>query len=345
MKIKDFFRRPVVHNLCMLILGYLTYKKIKIRYGRDTHIFLIRGKTGDIFLYFRLLDEYCKKNNISKYVLVGDGKGLATIKKLYPNITGDCCITSEKIGLALQNLYCFLGGPDSGMTLSLMWDVDLMYNRCATRLTDRFNFMDSFYWFLFDLDEKITVPKTAVFSSCNDKLLKQLNKWGIVKDKTVIIAPYAYCVKLLPVIFWNTIIAELKKRGYYVFAMLDEWEKNDFGVPSVFFKYQDSIAVLEYAGHFIGLRSGFCDIASSADCNKVILYPKKPEEFDGSVHRGDLEYSSLITMKLTNSATEVVLPFARDILNCEAETEVFDKRMQEDRGVFQEIFNCFPMLH
>ena len=32
--------------------------------------------------------------------------------------------------------------------------------------------------------------------------------------------------------------------------------------------------ILEYAGYFIGVRSGFCDIILNAACKKIILYPE-----------------------------------------------------------------------
>lgn len=340
-----FWRRELIQGTRRAIRGYWICKKIRLKYGKDTYIFITRGKTGDIYLYFRFLKNFIEKNKIEKYVLIGDCKNMTAIKKLYPYIDAPCIETSEYIGLCLQTAYCFFGAENLNVSLSLMWDVDLPVNRCATRLTQKFNFIDSYYWFLFDLDRSYAKPIEAQFSAIDDKIKSFLDKKGVIKGKTVIISPYAYCVRLLPECFWELLAKNLKNLGYNVFFMLDEkTESNNFGFPSLFFKYIDSMAVLEYAGHFIGLRSGFCDIISGAKCNKVILYPVVPETFDGSVHRADADYSSFKNMELANDAHEITVPFARDICNNEPENENLYSRLIEDKKMIADILKCFPSI-
>ena len=328
-----------------LVHGYLLYKVLRIAYGKNTHIFLMRGKTGDSFLYFRFLEAYIKENNIDKFILVGDGKGVKAICELYPNLKAEYIPVSEYTGEALQNVWCFLGEKNLKMSLSLMWDVKLPYNRCAVRLTTPFNFIDSYYWFLFDLNKECVQPTKAVFKPIDDRLRQKMIKEGYVQNKTVILSPYAYCVKQLPAIFWILLGKDLQKRGYKVFVMLDkENEKNEFGFKSTFFSYSESKAFLEYAGHFIGLRSGFCDIISYVDCHKIILYPQRPKCFDGSVHRADLDYSSLVNMELSKTSVELTLPFARNITCSEAETEDFEKHIYENKEIAAKILNEFPYI-
>lgn len=339
------WRRTLVRASIKAVQGYLICRWIRLKYGKDTYIFLTRGKTGDIFLYFRFLDAFLKKNNIKKYILIGDCKNLKAIKKLYPYITSPCIETSERTGIALQMAYCLFGRDNLKMSLSLMWDVDLIYNRCATRLTSKFNFIDSYYWFLFDLDREKTQIVKAQFKKIDSELEENFKKQGMVRGRTVILSPYAYCVRCLSPLFWRMIGKDLQNKGYTVVVMLDKnKEKNDFGFPDVFFKYIDSQAALEYAGHFIGLRSGFCDIIAGSACNKIILYPTVPKKFDGSVHRADLEYSSLKKMELSDDCTELTVPFARDISNLEPETEDLELRIREDKFLIQQIKDCFVNL-
>lgn len=342
-----FWKRPFIAGVLRGIYGYCLCKYLRFRYGNNTHIFLARGKTGDIYLYFRFLNAFLKGNGIENYILIGDCKNLSAVKALYPNITGRCIETSEWIGLALQTAYCLFGGKTLRMELSLMWDVDLPVNRCVVRLTNRFNFIDSYYWFLFHLDRSKTAVTPAQFRKMDPELEKTLSGQGYIHGKTVILSPYAYCVRPVSPLFWRMLGKDLEKRGYKVFVMLDEkTEINCFGFPSVFFKYRDSVAVLEFAGHFIGLRSGFCDIISGAKCNKVILYPTLPEEFDGSVHRADLDYSSLTAMELADpsTVTECVVPFARNVTDWRPETEDFPMRMKEDKLLIRTISEKFPRL-
>lgn len=335
---------PIIAGSWKTVYGYWLCKYIRWKYGKDTHIFLVRGKTGDVYLYFRFLYAYLQKNQIENYVLAGDAKGLQIIAKLYPYIGGRCICMSYRAGVSMQTVYCLFGPKKLNMTLSLMWDVELPYNRCAVRLTDPFNYIDSYYWFLFDLDRSHTEPVQAQFAPMNKKLESWLIKSGYKKGRTVILSPMAYCVRPLSPMFWRLLGKNLKSRGYTVFVMLDQQEENVFGFPKTFFPYEDSAAVLEYAGHFIGLRSGFCDIISQAECNKVILYPVKPKEFDGSVHRADLGYSSLKEMELCDDAAEITVPFARNIVSSEPETEDIPRRFEEDRALLERIMGRFPVL-
>lgn len=344
-KIGNLRQRPFVYEAEKAIRGYLMCKKIRRKYGKDAHIIITRGKIGDIYLYFRFLKTYLEKNGIENYVMVGDCKNITSIQKLYPNIKGPCIPTSEYMGGCLQNAYCLWGSEKLNCTLSLMWDVDLPFNRCATRLTDRFNFIDSYYWFLFDLDREKTEPTQAHFEQLSPERIQQLETAGFQKGKTVVISPFAYCVRCLPHLFWELLGKDLQNRGYTVLFMVDPvHEKNEFGFPRVFFKYAESVPVLEYAGHFIGLRSGFCDIISSAVCQKVILYPTKPKLFDGGAYRADVMFSGLKEMELSEDAAEIVVPFARNIGDFEPEEENLTLRFAEEYRLIEQILRNFPDL-
>lgn len=328
-----------------LVRGYRLYRHYRKKYGEDTTLFLCRGKSGDIFLYFRFLKAYLDKHGITRYVFIGDCKNMGKIKELYPELTGDCVSLPERDGAALQLLYCVMGDKPLGMVLNLMWDIDLPMGRCATRLTQPFTFTDSYNWFLLGMDSDAARATEAKFAAMTPVLQQQMDKEGYVKGRTVILSPYAYCVKNLPPEFWQLLAKDLKSRGYTVFVMLDpKTEANQFGVPGTFFTYKNSAAVLQYAGHFVGLRSGFCDIISGSVCNKVILYPKQPEEFDCWSHRADKAFSGFAEMGLASDAEEITLPFARDISNHEAETEDLPRRMSEDREVTARILRRFPYL-
>ena len=340
-----FWNGPFMLAVREILAGYKTYKQIKSKYGEDAYIFFIRGKTGDIYLYFRFLEAYIEKNNITNYIFTGDGKGITSILKLYPKLKAPFVPIRIKEGNALQKFYCFLGANLPDMTLSLMWDVGLPYNRCTIRMIDRFNFIDSYYWFLFDLDRPNVSPTKACFRTLDNQLKRELRNRGMVPGRTVIISPYAYCVKAVSPLFWILLAKDLEMRGYKVFVMLEpRVERNEFKLKEIFFSYEDSAAVLEYAGHFIGLRSGFCDIVSDAKCNKVILYPTRPIEFFGAYHRGDIEYSGLKNMELCDECGEYTGPFIRNIGDPTPQTEDIDLKIEEETRFINEILERFPVI-
>lgn len=340
-----FREKAFVSQTLKVIHGYKILSSLRHRYGKDCRFFLVRGKPGDIWLYLRVLHAYIKQKNITKYVLIGDGKGLKTIAKLYPYIKCDIIPASYYDGISLQSAWCFFGAEKLNMDLSLMWGVELLYNRSAVRMLDQFNFIDSFYWFLFDLDRKSASPALPEFKKITSELENKFKSIGIKKNKTVIISPYAYCVRPLYPEFWIFLAKDLEAKGYSVFMMLDRKnEKNDFGFPDIFPSYYDCKALLEYAGNFIGLRSGFCDIISGCECNKVILYPIKMEKFDGPYHRSELEYSSLMQMELCNDAHEIECHFCRNIRDQNPEIENFEERISQNKKLINSILSTFPAI-
>ena len=126
-------------------------------------------------------------------------------------------------------------------------------------------------------------------------------------------------------------------------------EKNsfepEFMICTFNFTYLDFVPLIEYAGHFIGLRNSLCNISSYANCNKVILYPKEPTKLDTVIERTDIEFFNLENVGLEATATEITVPFGRDLFNWEPETELFDVRIKEDKEVMKNILKQFPTLN
>lgn len=339
----NLLKRPFIAQSIKIIHGYKLIHNLRKHYGNKCRFFLVRGKTGDIWLYLRFLYSYLIQNDIKHYVLIGDGKGLKAISKLYSYIHADIISTSYYDAISLQTTWCFIGSKKLNMDLSLMWDVELLYNRSAVRMLNPFTFTDSFYWFLFNLDKTKAIPVLPKFNELTLDKEKELKSIGIKKGRTVIISPYAYCVRPIYEEFWILLAKDLEKKGYSVFMMLDSKnEENNFGFPDIFPTYADVSATLEYAGYFIGLRSGFCDIISGCNCNKVILYPTKMDKFDGPFHRSEIEYSSLSNMELCNNANEIECHFCRNPGDLKPEIENFEERIKENKKLITKILSNFP---
>lgn len=97
----------------------------------------------------------------------------------------------------------------------------------------------------------------------------------IVKGKSVILAPYAKSILSVSIIFWETLAALLKEKGYHVFTNCNgTYEMPVAGTKKVLFPLEIANSVVEYAGSFIGLRSGLCDLICCSKCEKMIIYPK-----------------------------------------------------------------------
>ena len=276
-----------------ILRGVRYYNRLQKQVGKDTHLVFIRGATGDVYLQFLLLDEYLRQHNIKNYAIFGDGAGLYPISSLF--YYSNCRFISNRMCESIEKAYLFLNGYNMDMVIPFCWSNNFFFNKCRVRLTEKFNFMDTYIFFSYGMGGDVQYRQP----NFNEKKEDQIFAWesqGIIEGKTVIISPDANSVTNLPIWFWNIIIKELQKMGYVVFMNCNYITY--YRAPNIFPLYGESAPLLEYAGHFIGVRSGFCDIISSAKCKKILIYPQVQEKIDYSSHRSEIEFSGLEVMNL-----------------------------------------------
>lgn len=95
----------------------------------------------------------------------------------------------------------------------------------------------------------------------------------IEKGKAVVLSPYAKSVTALPGDVWRTIVSDYKDRGYQCFTNVVGGEKPLEGTMGVSPALAQIQSLVEWAGTFVGIRSGLCDILKYADCDKTALFP------------------------------------------------------------------------
>ncbi|WP_026522988.1 nucleoside-diphosphate sugar epimerase/dehydratase [Butyrivibrio sp. VCB2001] len=95
----------------------------------------------------------------------------------------------------------------------------------------------------------------------------------IPRGKSVIISPYAKSVIELPTNMWERLAEEMKKRGMAVFTNVAMDEQPIAGTIGISPRILEMQSVVEWAGHFVGIRSGLCDVIRYADCEKTAYYP------------------------------------------------------------------------
>ncbi len=136
-----------------------------------------------------------------------------------------------------------------------------------------------------------------------DQIFKENN---LEKGNTVLIAPYAGRNQLCGVSFefYCTIAKKLKKLGFVVCTNSSNSD-DDIVIPdtiSIFLPHGQMIRFCEEAGFFIGIRSGLCDIISSAKMKKkIVIYPKQ-KTAEGVANW--IDFFSLINMGLCGDAIE-----------------------------------------
>jgi hypothetical protein len=128
------------------------------------------------------------------------------------------------------------------------------------------SFIDYYKYIVFGLD-KFAEPVLPSFN------LPFENAEGILQGKTLIISPHAKSVVLLPSEFWQKIIGEYKSKGFMVCTSVNGNEEALENTIPISFALNRAVKALEFAGHFIGIRSGLCDVIHSAECSKSVIFP------------------------------------------------------------------------
>lgn len=126
---------------------------------------------------------------------------------------------------------------------------------------------------------------------------------GLQPNRTVVLAPYAYCMELLPIEQWGRLAAALGNRGFSVCTNCNGGESPVPGTVAVSVPYQYMPVFLERAGYFIALRSGLVDVTYTASCKRIILYPK--ENFNMWGIGAPMDCFSLKKMGLRDDAVEL----------------------------------------
>lgn len=91
--------------------------------------------------------------------------------------------------------------------------------------------------------------------------------------KTVILAPSAKSVTALPTDIWSNIVDDFHEMGYQCYTNVAGEEQPLPGTLPISPQISEIQSVVEWAGTFIGIRSGLCDVIRDASCRKIALYP------------------------------------------------------------------------
>ena len=103
-----------------------------------------------------------------------------------------------------------------------------------------------------------------------------LDSLGLEKNKTVLISPKAVSFKNIASDFWTELITVLLSLNYKILVSDDERYVENNHVIYLNFPLEESIAICDYCGFFIGYRSGLCDLISTSTAKKIIIYPENP---------------------------------------------------------------------
>lgn len=335
---KNTFTESLI-NYYRTLIGKRNLNQLKKQYGQDVHFFMIRCATGDVYLVCKYLKQYLINHNITNYIILGDAKGITKIPQLFGysrTISLSSCIADY-----VQQAWEFYQFDNFHL---LMYWRNLPFHYSFARMLEKFTFLDSFHYWIFNNEIDYSQLDRPVFKDSTPELIDKYEKLGVVKGRTVIISPFAYSVKKGHSDFWQTIIDELAKLEYRVFVNVDdELEINSFtNCRKIFFPYSEAKVLLEYAGFFLALRSGLCDILSDIDnCKRIILYPIIKKPYDLAIHRSVHDFCNFECMHYsTRNLVEIASEYFEDFWDYDENNSELDKERTK-KILFSKILDNF----
>lgn len=282
-----FWKTPVFR-------GYRVYHGMQLR-KNERLLVLPAAATGDTYFVSRYINNYIRKKKIEEYRILVVGK---TNKKV-----ANMCGMQEVIYCTLQEMndlkdFCCFMNFD---TLK----VDLLYPsytlRTGLNLYSRSykKTMTQIYeWEVFGDNCKAETP-CIVYDEEKAKAL--FSEYGLKRDKTIILAPYANSIKENYSDVFGNIAKYFLDRDFVVCTnCVGENEKPIKDTIPIAFPLDMIGRIIELSGIFIAVRSGLCDIVSNVKAMKIILYPN--DLYFG--YDSAYNYFSLIKMQLCNDALE-----------------------------------------
>lgn len=259
--------------------GIECLKNIRGIYGEDVRIFIFPWQAiGDIYMAGRYLKPYIEKLEKEQggpfnYVItvMGNVRKKVAMTLGYEKIH----VISGEESKCLCRAVVFLGYENSRAEVL---QHRFVYTNRLWKLGNYkgINFDDHFRYSIYGLSEN-TEPVVPMIS---DDLIIKAEKYmednGLIKGKTVILAPYANTIANPSKKFWVSLVEKYRKKGYEVVTNSGGDEEPAIeGTKPVLIPFDITIPVIELCGTFIGLRSGLCDFVACARAKKIIIYPDR----------------------------------------------------------------------
>lgn len=223
---------------------------------------------GDVFFTMSYLPYFLKKRNVSKCVICVIGNACAQVAELFcpdfqPQLSIEIFLQKDIDELIQACLYTrdynsFIAHQDRPYVVNLH---KALYVKCIP--------LEQIYCcgvFGLPADTEPVKPFAKKLQQYPD--LRRINK-----GKSVIFSPYAKSVTALPKHFWESIVRQYKDKGYQCFTNIAGDEQPLEGTLAISPSITELQSVVEYAGTFVGIRSGLCDVLKYAKCKKTAFYP------------------------------------------------------------------------
>lgn len=240
--------------------GTKTLGDIRRKYPSQHLIVCPNNALGDVYWAMSFLPAYQEKLGCCELAVIVIGNACRQVAELFnrDNVIALNHIEMDELVQAIifnRESNCIIAHHDRPYTDNIIKWLD---NHLLT-------FIDYYKYAVYGLvkDARPVMPR---------KFIPFENREKIQKGKAVILSPYAKSVVELQRGFWEKISADYLEKGLQVYTNVVGNEQPIAGTQPLTVPISQMPAVAEHAGHFIGIRSGLCDVLSTANCHKTVVF-------------------------------------------------------------------------
>jgi len=244
-----------------MLRGAETLRNIREQFPQHHLVVCPNCALGDVYWACAYLPAYCTKEKIEPVAVIVIGNGCRQVAEMF-GVANIVMLGSTKMDELVQGIIynnegnCIIAHHDRPYTDNIIKYIDKHF----------LSFTDYYKYAVYGLSEAVMPVKPLRVSEFENKL-------QLIEGKSVIIAPYAKSVVQPSHEFWADIVNNCKQQGLKIFTNVFGDEEPLAHTIPITLPLDQLISAVEFAGHFIGLRSGLCDIVSTANCCKTVVMP------------------------------------------------------------------------
>lgn len=311
---------------CHATRGKRIYNRVIKKYGNVPIFVCPYTGTGDIYLIGTFWEQFMQANHLNDYVFMVLSKACEKVARLFP--IKNVCTFDKKADCDYLIRYYMLCPNKVNLTI-----LNDSWKQVHTNPLECFRgyrglgFTEMFRKFVFHLSDTV-MPRHPVFRDAREEIGRLFDQYQLRAGCTVVLSPYSNTLADLSIDFWENLAERLQEAGFCVCTNCGgDTEPAIKGTAGVFFPLDIAPQVVEAAGYFIGIRSGFCDVVSGAKARKVILYQAGERFFNSSTY----EYFSLQKMGLSKDSVEIQFVSDDDAL-CQKVLQVIEQGEKDEEN-------------
>lgn len=247
--------------------GYSIFTDLRRNYPTEHLLICPHQALGDVYWVMAYLPAYLKKNHLSSCVVVVASNPCKDVVSLfgYEEIK-EIKVLPQKELAALVQAVIFTHAENTLLAHHNYVYTDPAFSYLTENLIP---FCDYYKEVILNLpsDTQETKPQK------NEKFTPPPE---MKQGHSVIFAPYANSMVEISPDFWVNLAKEYQEKGFTLFTNLLEGQAPIQGTLPLILPLMEMREAVEWAGHFISIRSGLCDVVHSAHCEKTLVFPHCP---------------------------------------------------------------------